>query len=316
MIEQLLRELGERLGSVCSVTRFAPSSALTTYRVGGPISLLAEVSSLDQLLGVSSELSTTDVEVLVIGRGSNLLISDAGYDGVVIKLGVGFDDVVCDRDAQTVSAGGSVALPVLARRSATAGLRGLEFFAGIPGSVGGAVRMNAGGHGAETRDVLLSATLLQLGSQHVTEFHRDRLGFGYRHSALSGREIVIGAVFAAVAGSAEAASQEIDEIVRWRRQHQPGGQNCGSVFTNPDGDSAGRLIDTCGLKGTRIGGATVSAKHANFIQAEDGATADDIFRLIQLVRNTVAESTGLELPVELQLVGFEHPTSNDSGVRA
>jgi UDP-N-acetylmuramate dehydrogenase len=193
---------------------------------------------------------------------------------------------------------------VLARQAAKAGIGGLEFYVGIPGSVGGALRMNAGGHGAQTRDVLVDARVLDLRDGISREVNVDELDQGYRRSSLDARELVLSARFAGKRDDPEACDRRIDEIVKWRREHQPGGQNAGSVFTNPPGDTAGRLIDACGLKGLRVGGVVVSEKHANFFVAEPGARADDVVALVKLVQRRVAEATGVRLVPELQLVGF------------
>jgi UDP-N-acetylmuramate dehydrogenase len=205
-----------------------------------------------------------------------------------------------------VRAGGAVPLPVLARRSAAAGLGGLEFFVGIPGSVGGAVRMNAGGHGRETAEVLLRARVLDLagaGEEVVKDV--AELDLGYRHSALGPTEVVTGGEFQVDSAPPAECESVIAEVVRWRREHQPGGANAGSVFRNPPGDSAGRLIDEAGLKGLRVGAAEVSPKHANFFQAAPGATADDVYHLVQEVRRRVHEATGITLDTELRMIGFE-----------
>jgi UDP-N-acetylmuramate dehydrogenase len=164
--------------------------------------------------------------------------------------------------------------------------------------------MNAGGHGAETVDVLARAAILTLGESQINERTPDELGLTFRHSNLGDRDVVVAATFRAERGEAGAARAEIDEIVRWRRANQPGGQNCGSVFVNPPGDSAGRLIDAAGLKGTRIGGAIVSPKHANFVQADAGTRAADVVALITHVRDVVHETFGVVLRPELRLVGF------------
>jgi UDP-N-acetylmuramate dehydrogenase len=197
-------------------------------------------------------------------------------------------------------------LPVLARRAAAAGRGGLEFFVGIPGSVGGAVRMNAGGHGRETAEVLLRARLVDLaGGGDEVERPASDLALGYRCSAVGPSQIVTGADFAVRDASPADCEAAVAEIVRWRREHQPGGANAGSVFRNPPGDAAGRIIDALGLKGFRVGGAVVSPKHANFFQADPGATADDVYRLVHAVRGRVREATGLDLEPELRMVGFE-----------
>jgi len=210
-------------------------------------------------------------------------------------------------DTPALRAGGAVPLPVLARRAAGGGLAGLEFYVGIPGSVGGAVRMNAGGHGRETVEVLRRAWVLDLldADASPTGSERDvaELELDYRHSNLRPSEVVTAAEFTVTRDDPAACEARVAEIVRWRREHQPGGQNAGSVFRNPPGDSAGRLIDAAGLKGLRVGGAVVSEKHANFVQADAGATARDVLDLVAEVQRRVAKASGVELVPELHVVG-------------
>ncbi len=298
---QLDAELGER------VLRNAPSGPLTTYKCGGPLRLLVRVEREADFAALARVLeSAPGVEVLVIGRGSNLLVADAGFDGLALVLGGELEHLSIDPSAARVDAGAAVALPVLARQAAKSGIGALEFFVGIPGSVGGAVRMNAGGHGAETIDVVRSARIVDLDEGVARELTREQLGLGYRHSALGPRAVVVAASFAGRRDDPDVCGQRIDEIVRWRREHQPGGQNAGSVFTNPTGDAAGRLIEASGLKGLRIGGAVVSEKHANFFVAEPGARADDVYALVCEVQQRVETATGVRLEPELRLVGFAH----------
>jgi UDP-N-acetylmuramate dehydrogenase len=209
-----------------------------------------------------------------------------------------------DGETARVRAGGGVPLPVLARRSAAAGVGGLEFFVGIPGSVGGAVRMNAGGHGSDTHEVIVTARVVDLADGVAREMSRAELGLGYRQSTLPAGAVVVGAVFAGRRDEASACAERVDEIVRWRREHQPGGQNAGSVFTNPPGDAAGRLIEAAGCKGWRVGGAVVSEKHANFFVAEPGASAADVYALVDRVQRRVEESSGVRLEPELRCIGF------------
>jgi UDP-N-acetylmuramate dehydrogenase len=288
------------------VERDAPSRDLTTYRCGGALRVLVQLGSVDDAIAAAAVLrSAPPIGLLVVGRGSNLLVADAGFTGVAITLDGAFDRLSLDTTGFSVQAGGAVALPVLARRSAAAGIGGLEFYVGIPGSVGGAVRMNAGGHGRETVDVLVSARCLDLLSGEVTDRPRDDLDLGYRHSKIDPATLVCAATFVGEPSPPEVANERIAEIVQWRREHQPGGQNGGSVFINPPGDSAGRLIDACGLKGLSVGGAVVSEKHANFFVAREGATAADVRALIDLVRTRVVDATGIDLVPELQLVGFD-----------
>jgi UDP-N-acetylmuramate dehydrogenase len=179
----------------------------------------------------------------------------------------------------------------------------MEWAVGIPGSVGGAVAMNAGGHGSTTGDRLVSARIVDLVSGRERTVGPDGLDLSYRHSNVLTHEIVLEARFAGTAGARAAAEAEISAIVRWRRANQPGGRNAGSVFTNPPGDSAGRLIESCGLKGYRIGSAEVSSKHANFFQCDADGCADDIIELIEAVRGLVLAATGVELSTELRIVG-------------
>jgi UDP-N-acetylmuramate dehydrogenase len=225
----------------------------------------------------------------------------------MVTLGEAFATI--EMHDTTVRAGASVGLPVLARRSARAGLTGLEWAVGVPGSVGGAVRMNAGGHGSETSERLERFCFADLfrGEEEVAGV--DRLEYSYRHSSVAPHHVVLWADFAVSAGDAQSSEAEIAEIVRWRREHQPGGQNAGSVFTNPPGDSAGRLIEAAGLKGHRVGSACVSTKHANFFQADPGGSADDVRALVESVRRLVAERVGVQLETELRLVGFTPSTS-------
>ncbi len=296
------------------VTRGAPSAALTTYRCGGPVAVLARVDGEADLVALARVVTAEPaVPLLVIGRGSNLLIADRGFDGVGIVLAGEFEDVGLDPRHSRVDADSAVPLPVLARQAAKAGIAGLEFYVGIPGSVGGALRMNAGGHGSETADVVVCARVLSLHGGDVRDVATDALGLGYRTSALAEADVVLSARFAGSADAPEACAARIDEIVRWRREHQPGGQNAGSVFTNPPGDSAGRLIDACGLKGLQVGGAVVSEKHANFFAASPGARASDVLALIHLVQERVAAATGVRLVPELQLVGFAGSSEEVSG---
>jgi len=295
--------LADRLGD--RVTLDAPSADFTTYRCGGPFAALVRAGSVGDLAAVADARATAPgVPVLVVGRGSNLLVADAGFPGVAVVLGGDFEALTVDADAATVAAGGAVPLPVLARRAAAAGIGGLEFLVGIPGSVGGAVRMNAGGHGTEIRDVLRAAGIFDLASGESRTVSPEDLGFAFRTSAVAATEVVVDVRLFGVQADPAAAAARIDEIVRWRRENQPGGQNAGSVFRNPPGDAAGRIIDACGLKGLRVGAVEVSTKHANFFSAGPGARADDVYALVLEVRSRVEAATGVRLEPEVRFVGF------------
>ena len=284
--------------------RDVPLGPLTTYRVGGPAALFLPVTSEADLELAREAVTASGVPVLVVGKGSNLLVADAGFPGLVVAVGEGLSSVVVNAARSRVRAGAGVALPVLARRTAAAGLTGLEWAVGVPGSVGGAVRMNAGGHGAETSQVLARFRFVDLAGGEDGVFDAEWLGYRYRHSNLADHHVVVWGEFSLAPGDRQASEAQIAEIVRWRREHQPGGQNAGSVFTNPAGDSAGRLIDATGLKGLRVGSAQVSTKHANFIQADDGGSAADVAALVREVQRRVEEATGVHLEPELRLVGF------------
>jgi UDP-N-acetylmuramate dehydrogenase len=284
-------------------TRERPIGELTTYRVGGAAALFSEPDSVTALERLAEVVGATHVAVLVIGKGSNLLVADAGFDGLCLRLGDSFAEIEIAGDR--VRAGAAAAYPVLARRTAAAGLTGLEWAVGVPGSVGGAVRMNAGGHGAETADRLTACRIVGLRGEGERVVDASALELSYRHSSLGPYDVVTEASFHLEHGDAVASTARISEIVRWRREHQPGGQNAGSVFTNPPDDAAGRLVEAAGMKGFRVGSAAVSDKHANFIQADEGGSADDVRRVVEQVRARVAERLGVELRTELRMIGFE-----------
>ena len=274
----------------------------TTYRVGGSAVAVVEVPGREQLDEIAAVTAETGAATLVIGKGSNLLVADAGFDGIALVLGEAFARV--EVHGATVVAGGMAALPVLARQSAASGLTGLEWAVGVPGSVGGGVRMNAGGHGSDIASTLREVEVVDLSTAERHRVPAGALGLGYRTSNLTAHQLVMEASFALRPGDADASQAEIAEIVRWRREHQPGGANAGSVFQNPPGDSAGRLIDAAGGKGLRIGTAAVSEKHANFIQVDEGGSADDVFRLMERVAAGVLQHSQVRLVPETRLIGF------------
>ena len=275
---------------------------LTTYKLGGPTRYLSVPGSLDELAELGSAWGGRG-EVVVLGRGSNLIVADRGFDGLVVRLGPGFDSIEMLENGP-VAAGGGVSLPLVARQAVAAQRRGLEFFVGVPGSVGGAVRMNAGCHGTDTAEHLISADIFDLGSCALSVRSLAELGLSYRHSALTDGQVVCFARFRTAPGSTQGGRVIMREISAWRKDNQPGGTfNAGSIFKNPPGDHAGRIIDALSLKGTRVGGATVSLRHANFFVAGPGATASDLFDLVRLVRDRVLAATGIELVPEVRFVG-------------
>jgi UDP-N-acetylmuramate dehydrogenase len=299
--------LAEQLGG--SVEFDVPLAPLTTYRVGGRAAVLVRPHDLAALRTIGSVLagSGAAIPVLVLGKGSNVLVADTGFPGVVVcTLDLPGEVTVERHPSPVVTAGAGVSLPVLARRTAAAGLTGLEWAVGVPGSVGGAVRMNAGGHGSDIAAALVDALVVDLGTGETTTRDAARLGLRFRGSDLTDTELVVSARFAVAVGDVATSEAEIDEIVRWRRENQPGGRNAGSVFVNPvPGQvAAAQLIDGLGLRGLRIGSAEVSTKHANFIQADDDGTAADVRAVMEEVRRRVHESTGVLLRSEVRLIGF------------
>ncbi len=317
----LLDEVARRLGPLAR--RQVPLAPLCTYKVGGAAALFVTIERPEALDLVAAALAGSGVRpepqgrvpapepagdavpVLVLGRGSNLLVADAGFPGLVVQLGDAFTTVAADRTAATLRLGGAALLPVAARRSAAESLHGFEWAVGVPGSVGGAVRMNAGGHGSDMAASVASVAVFDLRAGRGLTWGPAELGFAYRRSAVGPNHVVLETVVQLGDGQREESEAEIAEIVRWRRAHQPGGQNAGSVFTNPPGDSAGRLIDAAGLKGLRVGTAEVSSKHANFIQADPGGSADDVAQLITEVRRRIWDHYGVSLHCENLLVGFD-----------
>ncbi|MGH8928202.1 MAG: UDP-N-acetylmuramate dehydrogenase [Acidimicrobiia bacterium] len=283
------------------VRRDVPLARITTYKLGGPAGYFAEVSGVEHLQKLSEALTDDPLPVLVVGRGSNLVVADSGFEGLVVQLG---PDLSRIEVAEIVVAGGGAGMPQVARAATRAGRLGLEFMIGIPGSVGGGVRQNAGCFGQETADVLETTLVFDLLQGTTSRLHSGDLDFSYRHSSVRPSHVVIEASFATTPGEIAVGEERIRFITRWRRDHQPGGTlNAGSVFKNPPGDSAGRIIDSIGLKGLAVGGASVSEKHANFFVAMPGARAMDVYRLVVEVAARVKEATGVVLEPEIKFAG-------------
>jgi UDP-N-acetylmuramate dehydrogenase len=307
---EVIEEVASSLGDL--VVRDAPLGARTTYRVGGSAALFAELDDDAALAAVAGAVARTGIDVVVVGKGSNLLVADAGFPGLALALGDGFAGM--ELRGTTVRAGAAAALPVVARRTVAAGLTGFEWAVGVPGSIGGAVRMNAGGHGADMASCLSGVRVVDLRSGEDGTVSAAALELGYRRSSLQAHHLVVSADITLAHGDAVAGARAISEIVAWRRANQPGGPNAGSVFTNPPGDSAGRLIEAAGAKGLRIGTAQVSSKHANFIQADEGGRADDVRAVMDEVVALVQASCGVVLHPETHCVGFrENPRPKVEG---
>lgn len=278
-----------------------PLAPLTTLRVGGAAALFLEPASEGDLEAAGEAVRQTGIAFLVLGKGSNLLVSDEGFDGLVVRLGRGFRWV--GRDGDRLSAGGSMPLPALAGAALSHSLAGLEWGVAIPASFGGAVRMNAGAHGGEMSDVVETIDVFELEPGGTVRVRASDAGFVYRGSSLPDG-VVTRATIRLTPGDPARIRAHMDEVREWRRLHQPLAEpNCGSVFKNPPGGFAARLIDEAGLKGSAVGGAMVSTKHANFIVASEGARAIDVVDLIRRVQEVVAARHDIDLEPEVRLVG-------------
>ncbi|MFN8562104.1 MAG: UDP-N-acetylmuramate dehydrogenase [Anaerolineae bacterium] len=281
-----------------------PLAKYTAARLGGAADwLYIARESNEQLVEVVGAAWAEGVPVRVLGGGANVLVSDAGFRGLVVINRVGkaaFRD-----DGVTVTAG--MSLTVLARKCASKGLSGFEWAISIPGTVGGAVVNNAGAHGGDMAGCLRSAALVDADQTRTQMLTNADLTYDYRSSSLKARAdrhfLVTMATLALAKDDPAAINRRMDEFIAQRKRTQPPGASLGSIFKNPPGDYAGRLIDLCGLKGTRVGGAQVSPVHANFFINTGSATASDYYALIRLVRDTILEKTGVALETEVELVG-------------
>ena len=298
-----LREAG------LDVTENAPMGERTTYKTGGQARVLLVAHKVEDLVGVARVCGGTRAEIVVMGRGSNMLVADAGFPGLCVMLGDFASEVeVLERTTDTVlvGVGGATPLPVAARQLSALGVAGFEWAVGVPGTIGGAVRMNAGGHGSDMIASLVEADIVDMRTGGRARVPATEIGLRFRGSDLADHHVVVAVQLRLKPATPGAGDATIAEIVRWRRDNQPGGQNAGSVFVNPDNGarSAGEIIDTLGLRGLRVGRASVSDKHANFIQAETGASSADVVQVMLEVHRRVFAAEGLSLRSEVRLVGF------------
>jgi UDP-N-acetylmuramate dehydrogenase len=295
-------DIQRRIG--VKTSRDEPLARFTTMRVGGPADLFATAHNAHELRALVRFARTRALPHLILGRGSDLVIADAGVRGLVIQVRA--EGSRTDGDRYTAEAG--VQMARAATETQRAGLTGLEFGLAIPGTVGGAVWANAGAHEADVAGVVESARVLAADGTESIVAAAD-LAFAYRHSRFKvagdpWRDVVIDATFRLAQADPDLIKQRLDDIRHWRQAHQPIGlPSAGSVFRNPPGDSAGRLIDEAGLKGTRVGGAVVSEKHANFIVNDQKGSATDVRRLADLVREAVLTRHGLALAFEIEFAG-------------
>ncbi|PLR97375.1 UDP-N-acetylmuramate dehydrogenase [Bacillus sp. T33-2] len=300
-----MKELSKRLTdlNIGTVKENEPLANHTTIKIGGPADIYIEPSSIDNLKKAMELIREAKVKWTAIGRGSNLLVSDKGIEGVVIKLGPGLAHM--EIDGAKVTAGGGYSVVSLAMTISRKGLSGLEFAGGIPGSVGGAVYMNAGAHGSDISRILEKAHIL-FEDGTIEWLANEDMEFSYRTSILQKKRpgIVLEAVFQLNEGDRESIVAEIQKNKDYRKETQPWNYPCaGSIFRNPLPDYAGKLIENAGLKGHSIGGAKISEMHGNFIVNAGNATADDVLALIQHVKDTVFDKYGINIETEVEIIG-------------
>lgn len=279
-------------------------SGHTTYRIGGPARFMVTVESLDALSRTLRECLRVGLPWTVVGQGSNLLVADEGYEGAVVVLSGEFRHWSFDSDALRFTVGAALPLARIVQEAYHIGVSGLEFAVGIPGTVGGALRMNAG-----TREEWIGAhahsvTTFSL-KGGLRRYHGEDIAWAYRRSSLPADEVVVECELDCAQGLAGRIQQRMEQALKRRKQRQPLGMpSCGSVFRNPEGASAGDLIEQAGLKGYRVGGAQISQVHANFIVNTGGATAADVAACMKKARDGVMEAYGIELRPEVRFLGF------------
>jgi UDP-N-acetylmuramate dehydrogenase len=311
-VDSLAKRLQEKVrGGVRRDVAIAP---LTSFRVGGPAAILVDPADAADLTAIGEAIGPFDLDVFVLGRGTNVLVSDAGFPGLVIRLGKPFDWITEAGEGKLV-AGGATPLPQVANRAARLGLSGLEFGIAIPATVGGAVRMNAGAHASSVAEVVEEVEVCRLPGGAQETLSAGALGMDYRSSRLGPGDVVVSVTFDLETADRSEIAARMDQYRDHRAQTQPvEAPNAGSMFKNPNGDlptdlvrsglpTAGRLIEQSGLKGFRVGKAEVSRKHANFFLALPGAKAQDIYDLMASVQKTVAEESGVLLIPEVRPLG-------------
>ncbi len=281
-----------------------PLARYTTFRIGGEADYYVEPGDIEDVLNIVKYANAHSIPFYTMGNGSNILISDDGIKGIVINLESAFNYLKIENGL--VIAGAGVKLAKFVDFCIQNNLSGVEMLAGIPATVGGALIMNAGCYGGETADFVTEVKLIK--NEKLKTFAKEDCGFSYRNSDLKGT-VVLEASFKLNDGDKEELNRRRKEFILHRNQSQPVEiPNAGCIFKNPKDNKAAKLIDECGLKGTKSGGAMVSTKHANFIVNYDNATAHDVIELVKIIKNTVHEKTGIDLEMEVKLVGFEEVT--------
>ncbi len=294
----------ESLRRLFSAAKFdEPLKRYTAWKIGGPADALLEPSSADELIEAIETAREHDIPVTILGGGTNVLVLDGGIRGLTVRIARALNSV--EIDGASVVADAGVLYPVLANATAGKGLEGLEFGTGIPGTVGGAVYMNAGAYGGETRDVLTWADVYKPEGERVERVPNEDLELSYRRSALHDHPdwVVLRAAYALRTGDSEELKARIKGFRSQRMNGSPNRPSCGSTFKRPEGDYPGRVIEAAGLKGTKIGQIEVSPVHANYFVNHGGGTAKDALKLIEHVKVIVKEWLGVELELEVKILG-------------
>ena len=298
-----MKKTAEKLASkISGIVRTEEAlSRHTSFKIGGPADLFVEPVTMTELVTVLSILRQEGIAVYLLGSGTNLLVSDAGYRGAVVRLGGEFKQF--EFEGYCVEAGAAVPLARLAGDAGQRGLAGLDFAAGIPGTVGGALVMNAGAHGSAISDVLKEAQILDE-ELSLHRFTAEELGLSYRKSNITSGAVVCRVKLQLLPGERELQAKNRGQYLCFRQERQPRQPNAGSIFKNPPHDSAGRLIEAAGLKGRRAGGAMISEMHANFIVNCGNACSADVWFLLETAREEVARQFGVKLELEICLLGY------------
>lgn len=301
-IDRIYQELAERITEDRLITD-APMKEFTSFKAGGKVSLLVNPANMESFRFAVEVLSRSKTEYLVMGNGSNLLVRDGGYSGVILRIGADLAHIETKGDCIEAEAG--ALLSAVADRALEAGLTGLEFASGIPGSLGGAVFMNAGAYGGEMRHVVESVRVLSKDGLTESEIPCEAMEYGYRKSRLMSKgDIAIAATLKLTPGDRETIAANMKDLAERRRQKQPlQYPSAGSFFKRPEGHYAGQLIEEANLKGLAVGGARISPMHAGFLINENEATASDILDLMGLVQAIVQEKTGVRLEPEVRIIG-------------
>lgn len=304
LVKKILKKLKKEISEE-RITENADMRKYTSFRAGGCADFLVEPENENQLIHALNVLRQEKAEFMVLGNGSNVLVRDGGYRGIILKIGSGLSRI--DVEDNVLECGSGALLSVISRVALNEGLSGFEFASGIPGSAGGAVFMNAGAYGGEMKHVLESVRVFEFRTGIVREMSVDELDLSYRHSILEETgDVVLSLRIRLQEGDKEEISEKMKELARQRNLKQPVQYpSAGSFFKRPEGYFAGKLVQDAGLKGVSVGGAQVSELHSGFVINTGEATADDIIRLMRLVQNTVYDRFGVMLDPEVRIIGEE-----------